>query len=195
MGMRRCQQVPATLQSRSLRAEPAQGSGAGGELIGLDPEILEHAHVEVGQRGVVDGVECEVLAVAEATPSEDQREVLIAVRVGVTEAAAVEDLGAVEEVAAGFAGVAEAREHLAEDGKLGFLNLTELGDLIRLVAVVRQAVGLVLYAGHVRYDGEGAERKRDDAGAVGLSARRTRSNIRRERATTSLASAMSFGIG
>ena len=39
--MRRCQQVPATLQSRSLAAQSAQGPGAGGELVGLDAKVLE----------------------------------------------------------------------------------------------------------------------------------------------------------
>ena len=104
----------------------------------------------------------------EAATGEDERQVLVAVRVGVAEAATVEDLGAVEEVAASFAGIAEGREHLAEHGQLGFLDLAELGDLVGLVAVVGEAVGLVLDAGDMRYDGEGAERERDDAGTVRL---------------------------
>ena len=104
----------------------------------------------------------------EAATGDDEREVLVAVGVGIAEAAAVEDLGAVEQGAAGFVDGLKCFQEVAEGGHLRFFDLLQLGDLVGFVAVVGEAVGFALHAGHMRHDAERAERERDDARAVCL---------------------------
>ncbi len=108
------------------------------------------------------------MAVFETATGEDEREVLVAVGVGIAEAAAVEDLGAVEQAAAGFADGLKRFEEVAEGRHLGFFDLLQFGDLVGFVAVVGEAVGFALHTGDMRHDAEGAERERDDARAVRL---------------------------
>ncbi len=129
---------------------------------------MKHGHEEVRHWRVVGGVEGEVLAVFEAATGEDEREVLVAVGVGVAEAASVEDLGAVEQAAAGFVDGLKRFQEIAEGRHLGFFDLLQLSDLVGFVAVVGESVGFALHAGNMWHDAEGAERKRDDARAVRL---------------------------
>ena len=103
-----------------------------------------------------------------AATGEHERQVLVGVRVGAAEAAAVEDLRVVEQRFPMLLGSAERREKLPEGPHLRLLDLFELGDLLRLVAMVRQTVGLVLDARHVRHHRKGAERERDHPRGIGL---------------------------
>lgn len=83
-------------------AQAFHRSGGGGERIGGEAEVVEHGHVEVGERVVALRIECEVLSVLEPSASEQHGEVHIGVRVGAPHAGAVEDHGVVQEIALGF---------------------------------------------------------------------------------------------
>ena len=61
------------------------------------PHVLQHAEVKIGQRNVVVLVECEVLAVAEAAASEDDRQVFVVVDVRIAHVAAIEHHGAIQQ--------------------------------------------------------------------------------------------------
>src|SRR5687767_4559806 len=77
--------------------EPGEGSRARAELVGLDPQALEHAHVEVAERGRVLRVERQVLAVPEAAAGQEDGQVPRGVTATVTEVAPKEHGRAVEE--------------------------------------------------------------------------------------------------
>ena len=86
---------PAQFQSR-------QRPGACAEFVGFDAEPLEHVDVKIAQwRRAVD-IEGQVLTVLEATASDKDREVLRGVTAAVTEVAAQEDAGAIEQAVAVF---------------------------------------------------------------------------------------------
>ena len=129
---------------------------------------MEHGHEEISRWCVVLGVEGEVLAVLESATGEDEREVLVAVGVGIAEAAAVQDLGAVEQGAGGFVDGLKCFQEVAEGRDLGFFDFLQLSDLVGFVAVVGESVGFTLHAGDMRHDAERAEGERDDARAVRL---------------------------
>ena len=60
--------------------ESRQRPRAGAELVGLDAQPLQHAHVQVAQRRRLLRVEGQVLAVLEAAAGQQDRHVLDAVR-------------------------------------------------------------------------------------------------------------------
>ena len=78
----------------------------------------------------------QVSAVPEAAAGEYERQVLIAVGVGVAETAPVEHLGVVEQSATGFRRVGQHRQRIAERNDLRFFDLPQFGNLFRLVAVM-----------------------------------------------------------
>src|SRR5262249_39908881 len=75
---------------KSRHLQPAEGAAAGGELVRLDAQALEHGDEQVRQRVVLLLVEGEVLAVAEAAAREQDGEVVVGVRVGAAHAGAVQ---------------------------------------------------------------------------------------------------------
>ena len=145
-----------------------QRAGAGAELVSFDAQVLKHGNEEVRHWRVADGVEGKMLTVFEAAAGEDEGEVLVAVGVGVAEAASIKHLRVIEQRAAGFGDVAEGFEEIGEGLHLGFFDLLQFGNLVGFVAVMGEAVRFAFHAGHVWHDAEGAERERDDARAVGL---------------------------
>src|SRR5689334_11658560 len=79
---------------RQARERPV----AGPEMVGLDPQALEHAHVEIAQGRRVLRIEMQVLAVLEAAAGEEDGQIFRGVAAGVAEIAAEENGRAVEEV-------------------------------------------------------------------------------------------------
>src|SRR4051794_98051 len=77
--------VPATFGNLH-HLQPTHGSPAGGKLVRLDSQALEHGDEEVGERVIVLLVEGEVLAVPEAAAGQEHGQVDVGVRVGAAHA-------------------------------------------------------------------------------------------------------------
>ena len=104
----------------------------------------------------------------ETTARENQGQIPGRVRIRVAEATAVKHLRVIEQGATGLPGVRQPLQQVGKRAQLRLLDLAQLGDFLRLVAVVREPVRLALHAGYMWHDGEGAERECDHARAVGL---------------------------
>ena len=152
--------------SVSRHFQSAERTVAGGEAVGLDAEALEDADEEIRQRIVLILVEGEVLAVFESTACEQGREVGVRVGVRVAHAGSVENRSPVEEGAIYAFRRGETVEKVRKFLELGFFDETQLGKLVRLVAVVGQRVGACFHAGDVRFDGVLMDENGDQAGGV-----------------------------
>ena len=95
------------VRSGSLQIEAVKRAGGAAELIGLDAEVLKHADIEIAKRWWVIRIEGEMLAVFETTTGEKGGQVLGGVAAAITEVAAEEDGGAVEQAAACVLGLTE----------------------------------------------------------------------------------------
>lgn len=124
---------PAPFQSR-------QRSLARAERVGFDAEPLQHVDVKIAQWRRVVGIEGQVLAVLEATASNEHREILSRVAAAVAKVAAEEDRGAIEQAVTVFLRLLELTEHLTH-GLHGFqFDDLELFEFAWILAVVGEIV-------------------------------------------------------
>jgi hydrogenase nickel incorporation protein HypB len=126
--------------SSSGHLQPADGRPTGREGAGLDPHPLEHRNVEIRERIVVVRVKREVLTVAEASSSEEDREVDVAVTVGAPHAGPVENLGPVEEGFGTLVRLGQGGEEAVQRIELALLVALQLGDDLGTVAVMSDIV-------------------------------------------------------
>src|SRR6266508_6171362 len=103
---------PPSGKSRHL--QPAHRAGTGGELVGFDPEALQHADEEVRQWVVTLAVEREMLAVLETAAGKQRGQVRGDVRVRVAEVRAVKNHRAVEQGVAAFLARLQFGEEMVE---------------------------------------------------------------------------------
>lgn len=149
--------------------QPSDGPGTAAETVGLNTEALEHGDIKITERGVVLGVEGEVLAVSEAAAGEEGGHVGGGVGGGVAEVAPIKEHRAVEEGVALLFHPLEAREKGFEFSKLGFLDGSELSAGVASAALMCQRMMREGDAGKVDLGIETlTDEDGDQAGAVGF---------------------------
>src|SRR5262245_36595634 len=79
----------ATLGAGNFQS--SQRSGARTELVGLDAQALEHAHIEIAQRRWAVRIKRQMLAVLEAATGHEHRQILYGMAAAVAQIAAQED--------------------------------------------------------------------------------------------------------
>src|SRR5579871_2648813 len=67
--------LPYGLASTAIEIQPGQCPRAGRKLVGFDPQSLKHAEVQVAQGRGVLRIEGQVLAMLEAAPRQQDRQV------------------------------------------------------------------------------------------------------------------------
>src|SRR5690242_915638 len=102
---------PAPLKRRKAR----NLSRAVAQLFGMDAGLVQHGQQQVGHRsltGITDVTA--TLDLARCTAGQEQRQIVVRVRIAIRNAAAVQDLGMVEQAAVAVARLGELLQHVPE---------------------------------------------------------------------------------
>ncbi len=135
------------------------------ELIRLDSQTLEHADEQIRQRIIPLSVKDQMLAVLESAAGEQDRQVVVAMGVGVAHARSLQNRGLFEERAAAVGAGLQRAEKLAEDPELSLFHLAQGFDYFGTAAMVCQIVmagGAEVMIGPAVLDVQG-----DDAAGIG----------------------------
>ena len=109
-----------------------------------------------------------MLAVPEAAAGQQDWQVRVEMGVAVAHVRSEEHHRAVEEPAVPFVHVGKPLEESSERPQACLVDPPQFGQLLRLVAMVREGMRAVAHAGELRCDLERVEIERDETGAVGL---------------------------
>ncbi len=124
----------------SSGVEPGNRTCAGRERIDVDSKLLQHVDLQIAEWRVIFAAKSQVLAMLEAAPSQQDRQVVCVVDVRIAEIATVKDHGVVQETLAILWLLGERVEQFAQGHHVLPIRRFELTKFLRVLAMVTEAM-------------------------------------------------------